>query len=66
MARLSITGMSCGHCAKTVAEALENLPGISNVQVSLENQEAVFEADPNTDMEMVKKAVQNAGYQVSE
>ncbi len=31
---VSITGMSCGHCATTVREALEKVSGVSNVTVN--------------------------------
>ena len=31
-----VEGMSCGHCAKAIAEAVEALPGVANVAVDLE------------------------------
>ncbi len=66
MARIKIEGMSCGHCVKAVADALNSLPGVSNVQVSLEHGQADFDAGEDLDMAAVKKAVENAGYKVIE
>ena len=33
---LSITGMSCGGCVKSVSNVLSALPGVERVEVSLE------------------------------
>ncbi len=64
MARIKIEGMSCGHCVKAVTDALNNLPGVSSVQVSLEHGQADFHAGEDLDMVAVKKAVEDAGYKV--
>lgn len=64
MARIKIEGMSCGHCMKAVTDALNNLPGVSKVQVSLEQAQADFHAGEDLDMAAVKKAVEDAGYKV--
>lgn len=36
MTELKIEGMTCGHCRKSVQEALEQVEGAENVQVDLE------------------------------
>ena len=64
MARMKIEGMSCGHCVKAVTDAMNNLPGVSNVQVSLEQGQADFDAGEDLDLATVKKAVEDAGYKV--
>lgn len=33
--RLSVAGMTCGHCAHAVTEELSALPGVSDVRVEL-------------------------------
>ena len=38
--KLKISGMSCGHCVSHVKSALENIEGVSQSDVSLENHEA--------------------------
>ena len=64
MESLKISGMSCGHCVQAVKQALENVEGLKNVEVDLETGEARFEQEKPVDMEVVKKAVQDAGYGV--
>ena len=65
MPRIKIEGMSCQHCVKAVTQALNSLPGVSGVRVSLEDREAVFESTEEVDMELVRKAVEDAGYRVT-
>jgi Cu+-exporting ATPase len=38
--RLSVTGMSCGHCVGAVEKALRAVPGVASVEVSLESNSA--------------------------
>ncbi|EFI35118.1 Heavy metal transport/detoxification protein [Desulfonatronospira thiodismutans ASO3-1] len=66
MARIKIEGMSCGHCVKAVTDALNKMPGVSGVQVSLESGHADIDAGEDLDMAAVKKAVEDAGYKVIE
>ncbi len=66
MHKIKIGGMSCMHCVQAVTKALQQVPGVGNPEVSLERAEASFEAGPELDMQQVKKAVQEAGYQVLE
>lgn len=62
--QISITGMSCEHCAAHVKEALETVGG-KNVKVNLKKNTAVGEFDDSINDESIKKAVQDAGYDVS-
>lgn len=66
MTRIKVQGMSCGHCVQAVTKALQEVPGVENVQVSLEKAEAAFEASAEVDMQAVKKAVEDAGYTVKD
>ena len=66
MRTIKIAGMSCEHCVKRVTKALEALPGVKNVKVSLERAEATFEAPPELPLEEVARAIREAGYQVVE
>ena len=43
--KLRVEGMTCQHCVKRVTKIIEKTPGVSGVQVSLENKEAVFNCD---------------------
>lgn len=64
--RVAIKGMSCQHCVSAVTKALEQLDGVKNVEVSLEKGEARFEEEKPVDRETLRKAVQDAGYDVGE
>ena len=60
---LKVTGMTCGGCTKTVTHALEEIPGVSNVKVSLDTGEAAVLFDEHqTTLERLMSAVKNAGY----
>lgn len=42
---LKINGMSCGHCVKRVENALKDLEGVKNANVSLEKSSAEVDYD---------------------
>ncbi len=60
---ISIDGMHCEHCSAAVAEALQALPGVQNVQVSLPDKQAVLEAGSNSD-ESLRNAIEDIGFDV--
>ncbi len=63
---LIITGMTCQMCVKHVTRALEDLKGVSEVQVELEPGTAVVTYDSNTvGMQAFENAVSEAGYQIT-
>ncbi|BAE86298.1 heavy-metal-associated domain-containing protein [Desulfitobacterium hafniense] len=62
--KVSIEGMSCGHCVNHVREALGELKGVTNVEVSLEGKYATLEASENVSDEAIKAAVDEVGYEV--
>ena len=49
MIRVSVEGMSCEHCVRSVQEALESLEGIASVSVSLEDGAALVEGQVSGD-----------------
>ncbi len=59
---LSIEGMSCEHCVAHVKKALEEIQGVENVVVSLEENSATVETD--VDNEILKSAIEEEGYDV--
>ena len=60
---LAVTGMSCGHCAKAVTDALQSVPGVIRVDVSLEEGTATMEVDDATyAARAAREAVAAAGY----
>lgn len=60
--KISIEGMSCGHCVNHVKGALEDL-GATSIDVSLEKKMATAEIGSTTD-EDIKAAIEDAGYDV--
>ncbi len=62
--KVLIEGMSCNHCAHHVAESLNEIDGVSNVAVKLEEKYALLDVDSNDLDEAIKFAVDEAGYKV--
>ena len=60
---LEVEGMDCQGCVKSVTRMLSALPGVSGVDVSLEQGRARVTYDPaKADVPAMKKAVERAGY----
>ncbi len=58
---LSISGMDCDGCVKSVTEAIKGVEGVAEVEVSLENQTAVVKGG-SLDIMKLAAAVDEAGY----
>lgn len=59
-----ISGMSCGHCVKSVIKALGGIPGLilDEVQVG----RAIIQVDElKVSDELLKTAIEQAGYQIA-
>ncbi len=61
---LTIEGMMCAHCVAHVESALNALPGVS-AHVDLEKKTAAVTAGPEVTDDMLRKAVKDAGYEVT-
>jgi len=61
---LSVPGMYCAVCPITVRKALEKVAGVSKVNVSYENKEAVVTFDDaKTSIKALEDATFDAGYE---
>lgn len=60
---LNIEGMMCKHCQAHVLNALKGVSGVSDVVVSLENNNATI-TGTNLNRDLLIKAVVDAGYEV--
>ena len=58
---LKISGMMCEHCAAHVKDALQSIPGVASVEVSLEQGKATVEVNEASDDQLLE-AVKKAGY----
>ena len=56
-----INGMSCSHCSAAVTEAIRDVPGVSAVEVRLNEKKAYIKGDASV-KEAVVKAVTDAGF----
>ncbi len=62
---LKVQGMTCGNCARKVTTAIQTLPGIKAVDVSVETQRAtVYWATSAPDVAGVVRSITSAGYGV--
>ena len=60
---IKIEGMSCGHCSARVEKVLNEIEGI-NAKVNLMQKEAIVECGIQISDEMLKKTIEDAGYEV--
>ena len=60
---MKIDGMMCSHCQAAVTKALNKVPGVT-ARVSLEENTAYIDASDDADVERMKEAVADAGYEV--
>ena len=62
---LNIKGMTCGGCVKSVTNVLQQITGVSSVDVSLEQNRATINYDPaKTKPAQFKSAIEDAGFDV--
>ena len=62
---MKIEGMMCGHCTGRVDKVLNALDGVS-AEVSLEDKAAYLTITGEVSDELLKKTVEDEGYQVTE
>ena len=58
----TVTGMTCGHCVRSVTEEVSEVPGVTAVEVDLAGGRVTVQGD--ADDAAVRAAVTEAGYQV--
>lgn len=63
---LTIEGMMCGHCEMHAKKALEALDGVQEAQVSHESGTAVVLLEKEVADEVLKQAIADEGYTVTE
>jgi Cu2+-exporting ATPase len=63
---LKIEGMMCGHCEMHVKKALEALDGVDNAEVSHKTGTAVVTSEKEISDDILKTAVTEQGYQVTD
>jgi copper chaperone len=64
MPTIRITGMTCNHCVDIVAAALGRVDGVTDVIVDLDSATATYSEEKPVEMEDIRQAVRDAGYDV--
>lgn len=62
---LNVNGMSCGHCVNAIKNALSEVEGIGNAQVSLEEKTVRVDYDKDlVSLGKIKEIIEEEGYDV--
>jgi copper chaperone len=60
---LRVEGMSCGHCVKSVTNAVQGLQGVKKAAVDLKGATATVQYDPaKVALSAIQAAITDAGY----
>lgn len=59
-----VAGMSCAHCTAAVTEEVEQVTGVSAVEVDLGTKRVVVRGDGVSD-DAVREAIREAGYEAA-
>ena len=60
-----VVGMTCGHCVASVTAELTKVPGVTDVDVDLASGDVTVLSDRSLDLDEVRAAVDEAGYQLA-
>ena len=56
--------MSCAHCQANVKKAITSVSGVSSAEVNLDKGKATVQYEPaKTDLDKIKSAIEDAGYE---
>lgn len=61
---ITVTGMTCDHCVRSVHDELIKLDGVSGVDVDLASGRVTLHGSALPEPEAVRDAVEEAGYEV--
>lgn len=59
-----ISGMTCGGCANTVKSKLEEVEHVTQVEVDLDNKQAVIHMSNHVSLDVLKKALSETHYSI--
>jgi copper chaperone len=62
---VTVSGMSCGHCATSIREEVGNIPGVKAIDVDLKTGEVIVDSESPIETRTIKDAVEEAGYQLA-
>jgi copper chaperone len=63
--QLNVSGMSCGHCVKSVEGSVGKLEGVNEVKVHLEDGKVDVAFNPEkVSLDKIKETIDDQGYDV--
>ncbi|OLT36276.1 heavy metal transporter [Actinomadura sp. CNU-125] len=60
----TVAGMTCGHCVSAVTEEVGGVAGVTNVDVDLQSGTVTVTSEGPVDVELIRAAVDEAGYEL--
>ena len=60
----TVKGMTCGHCVAAVSGEITKLPAVTNVDIELETGAVTVTSNDSLDIDAVRAAVDEAGYEL--
>jgi copper chaperone CopZ len=64
-AAFTVSGMTCEHCVRSVAEEIEAIGGVTDVRVDLPTGGVTVTSELPLDPAQVRAAVEEAGYELA-
>ncbi len=64
-ARVTVTGMTCQHCVMSVTEEVEEIDGVSTVEVDLETGLVTVTSSREVSTDEIAAAVTEAGFKLA-
>lgn len=61
---LTVSGMSCEHCATAIRGEIGKLPGVTDVDVDIAGGTVMVSGEPLPGADSLRVAVEEAGYEV--
>jgi copper chaperone len=61
---VTVTEMSCGHCATSVREEIGDIPGVYAVEVDVASGTVTIDSDSAVESTTIRTAVEDAGYRL--
>ncbi|HOC14347.1 MAG TPA: cation transporter [Propionicimonas sp.] len=61
LATYTVTGMTCNHCVHAIKEEVAAVPGVTGVELTLEDAKLNVTSDAPVDFDRIMEAVYEAG-----
>ncbi|PKQ22785.1 MAG: heavy metal transporter [Actinobacteria bacterium HGW-Actinobacteria-5] len=61
----TVTGMTCNHCVHAIKEEVSAVPGVTGVELTLEDAKLNVSSESPVDFDRIVEAVYEAGEQYS-